>query len=675
MAGSGDGRPPSGSDPSGELASADTELPREAADEREARPVRVRAIGPGDELGRYVVGDELGAGGMATVFRARDRELRRDVAIKVLFPHLAKKADVTRRFQREARAAAGLEHANILRVYDVGGGAGEVPPFIVMELVRGATLRELAESRVELPAELIACIGALICDALAVAHAAGVVHRDVKPGNVMFADDGRLLLADFGVAHLDDDDSLVTRTGALLGTPSFMAPEQALGTGVDARSDLYAVGATLYQLATGSMPYSGPTAKIVTEAGKGSATPAVRRRPAIGDELSRLIARLMAPDPAQRPASAAAAAQELMVVAAAGGLDDPAAELRALAMDRAGYLAARTPMLVTGLIERAEAAVERRGIPLALSLCDRALAMAPEDPRLHALEARLQTRGKMRRWPVIAAAGVVMALAVGGGVVMISGGSERGWHAPRVLHGEADAAVATQNDAAPRDGARERAIDEWRDAGAIVIVEARDAATTVMAVSSLDAGRGRVDAGRVASIAIDAARATIAVDAAVITAIVPPDAAPLPPPIDAAPALVAVTFAFDTWCNLTVDDVARGRADKTLVVRLAPGAHTAACSQGAGLGSGWSRTIAIGPGAPARIEGDLLARVEWLVGVGDAVRIDGATVARGGALAVRAGRHRVEILIGGKVTQTAWVSASGAARCTLRDQPALDCYP
>ncbi|HVV86345.1 MAG TPA: serine/threonine-protein kinase, partial [Kofleriaceae bacterium] len=359
-------RPSGGSaDPREELASAETELPaaRDGAGaasgggEAAGRSGRMRAIGPGDELGRYVIGDELGAGGMATVFRARDRELRRDVAVKVLFPHLAKKAEVTRRFQREARAAAGLEHPNILRVYDVGGATGDLPPYIVMELVPGGTLRELVPRTGEaqaasadgdhdapaLPAETVACVGALVCEALAAAHAAGIVHRDVKPGNVMFSTDGRLLLADFGVAHLDDDDSLLTRTGALLGTPSFMAPEQALGHGVDARSDLYAVGATLYQLATGSMPYSGSTAKIVTEASKGTAVPAARRRPAIGGELSRLIARLMEPEPARRPASAAEAARELRAFAAAGGIDDPAAELKALARDRAGYAAARTP--------------------------------------------------------------------------------------------------------------------------------------------------------------------------------------------------------------------------------------------------------------------------------------------------------------------------------------------
>src|SRR5262245_57527704 len=157
---------------------------------------------------------------MATVFRARDRDLRRDVALKVLFPHLARRPDVVRRFHREARAAAGLEHPNILRVYDVGGGteAGGDPPYIVMELVRGKTLKDEIDARGPMFAELCACAGALLADALAVAHAAGVIHRDVKPANVMVAPGGRLLLADFGVARVDDDDSVVTRTGALLGT-------------------------------------------------------------------------------------------------------------------------------------------------------------------------------------------------------------------------------------------------------------------------------------------------------------------------------------------------------------------------------------------------------------------------------------------------------------------------
>jgi len=213
-------------------------------------PVPARGKGPrqvraGDTLGRYELGDELGEGGMATVFRARDRELRREVAVKVLFPHLARRAEVVRRFQREARAAAGLEHPNILRIYDVGGGEGDDPPYIVMELIRGRTLLAEIEQRGAMLAEVAACIGALLGDALAAAHAAGIIHRDVKPANVLIAQGGRLLLADFGVARLETEDSLVTRTGALLGTPAYMSPEQASGDVTTARSDLYSLGATL----------------------------------------------------------------------------------------------------------------------------------------------------------------------------------------------------------------------------------------------------------------------------------------------------------------------------------------------------------------------------------------------------------------------------------------------
>src|SRR5436190_269633 len=145
----------------------------------------------------------------------------------------------------------------------------------------GASLRDLAEHGPPLCAELVASMGAVLCDALAVAHARGVVHRDVKPGNVLVASGGRLLLADFGVARIDDDDSVVTRTGALLGTPSFMSPEQAQGMEVDARSDLYSVGATLYQLATGSLPFAGPTARVVAQIVRGDLTPPLRRAPAM----------------------------------------------------------------------------------------------------------------------------------------------------------------------------------------------------------------------------------------------------------------------------------------------------------------------------------------------------------------------------------------------------------
>src|SRR4029079_19307456 len=159
-------------------------------------------------------------------------------------------------FRGGGAAAAGVKRGNILRIYDVGGGEGDDPPYIVMELIRGRTLLQEIEQRGAMLAEIAACIGALLGDALAAAHAAGIIHRDVKPANVLIAPGGRLLLADFGVARLETEDSLVTRTGALRGTPAYMSPEQASGDIATARSDLYSLGATLYQLATGTLPYS-----------------------------------------------------------------------------------------------------------------------------------------------------------------------------------------------------------------------------------------------------------------------------------------------------------------------------------------------------------------------------------------------------------------------------------
>src|SRR5689334_7978236 len=309
---------------------------------------------------------------MATVFRARDRELRRDVAVKVLFPHLARRADIVKRFHREARAAAGLEHPNILRIYDVGGGEGEDPPYIVMELIRGRTLLQEIEQRNAILAELVACIGALLADALAAAHAAGIIHRDVKPANVLIAQGGRLLLADFGVARLETEDSLVTRTGALLGTPAYMSPEQASGDVTTARSDLYSLGATLYQLATGSLPYSGSPARIISLIAAGALVPPVRRRPSYGLDLSRLVERAMATDPTSRPQSATAFAAELRALAATGGLGDPTEELAAYFEDPEAFLRARTKAVVTAVVAAARSAITESRLPRAMALADRA---------------------------------------------------------------------------------------------------------------------------------------------------------------------------------------------------------------------------------------------------------------------------------------------------------------
>ena len=384
---------------------------------------RFRRVDVGTRLGRYEINDELGHGGMANVYLARDTQLRRDVAIKVLFPHLSKKHDVVARFHREARAAAALEHAHILRVYDVGGGdsstAGDDgdrdPPYIVMELVRGESLREIVAEHGPMLAEIVACIGLAVCSALGEAHRAGIVHRDVKPANVMVADGGRVALTDFGVARIEDEDSsLVTRTGALLGTPAFMSPEQAMGIELDARSDLYSLGATLYQLATGSTPFAGSTARVVSDITRGELIPANRRNPGIGPALSRVIARLMAKDPNDRYATAQLASAALADVVAAGGLGEPDDELAEFFADRAGYTARKLPSIIESTLGRARDAADRHALPRAMALADRVLALQPNNTAAVELVDQLG-RGRRARWVVLA---VVAAVAIAAAVVV-----------------------------------------------------------------------------------------------------------------------------------------------------------------------------------------------------------------------------------------------------------------
>ncbi|MBX3158188.1 MAG: serine/threonine protein kinase, partial [Deltaproteobacteria bacterium] len=397
-----------------------------------------RSVRPGDVLAsRYELGEELGEGGMATVFRARDKQLRRDVAVKVLFPHLARRVEVVRRFHREARAAAGLEHANILRIYDVGGGdrssgsevASETevdPPFIVMELIRGRTLLQEIEQRDAILAEIVACIGALLADALAAAHKAGIIHRDIKPSNVLIAPGGRLLLADFGVARLETEDSLVTRTGSLLGTPAYMSPEQASGDTATAKSDLYSLGATLYQLSTGLLPYSGSPARVMSQIAAGTLVPPVKRRATVGPDLSRTIEQLMASELAHRPESAATVAADLRRLATNGGFGDPTEELAAYFEDPAAFLEQRRPAVVGLIVTSARKALAEAKLPRAMALADRASLLAPEDPAVKTLVESVTAGGRAsarRRALAIAGVGVLAAGAGAGGLMLVRGAS------------------------------------------------------------------------------------------------------------------------------------------------------------------------------------------------------------------------------------------------------------
>jgi eukaryotic-like serine/threonine-protein kinase len=207
-------------------------------------------------LDRYEVGRLLGAGGMAEVFEGRDRLLARRVAIKVLQAQFVRDPSFLIRFKREAQAAASLSHPNIVGVYDTGSEDGT--HFIVMEYVDGRTLKDVIRAEGPLYPERAAEICADVCSALVAAHARGLIHRDIKPGNVMLTPDGKVKVMDFGIARATTSET-ITQTAAVVGTAQYISPEQAQGQAVDYRSDLYSLGCCLYEMLTGTVPFTGAT--------------------------------------------------------------------------------------------------------------------------------------------------------------------------------------------------------------------------------------------------------------------------------------------------------------------------------------------------------------------------------------------------------------------------------
>ncbi|MBW3612605.1 MAG: protein kinase [Chloroflexi bacterium] len=252
---------------------------------------------------RYRLGEPIARGGMASVYHARDERLDRPVAVKLMRDELGEDRTALRRFETEALRAASVNHPNIVAVYDVGAEDGV--PYIVMELIeRGDLTAALAADR-PMSAERATRIGIDVASALEAAHAAGVVHRDIKPGNILLDADDRARVADFGIARATGDESL-TGTGAMLGSVDYFSPEQARGERATEASDIYALGVVLYELLTGERPFSGDTAYAVATARLRRPPPPVRQaNPAVPAPLAAIVERAMARDPAQRFESAA----------------------------------------------------------------------------------------------------------------------------------------------------------------------------------------------------------------------------------------------------------------------------------------------------------------------------------------------------------------------------------
>ena len=253
--------------------------------------------------GRYEIRAPLGHGAMSVVDLAHDVELGRDVALKRLAENLARDDDLRARFLREARLAGRLHHPNVVAIFDCGEDGGR--PYIAMEHVDGETLAELVERAGPLPPDEAARLGVQACRALAAAHDAGLVHRDVKPQNLLLGRDGTLKLGDFGIAF-GLEGTRLTVAGTVLGTAAYLAPEQARGEEVTAAADIYGLGAVLYELLSGRPPRVPRTLAEL-----GDATTAIAPLTGVNGHLGDIVMRCLDADPSARPASAAELAREL----------------------------------------------------------------------------------------------------------------------------------------------------------------------------------------------------------------------------------------------------------------------------------------------------------------------------------------------------------------------------
>jgi serine/threonine-protein kinase len=372
----------------------------------------------GTQLDKYEIQSEVGHGGMAVVYRGRDTVLDREVAIKVLHPHMAGREESRARLRREALTVAKLRHENILEIYDYSG-ENAAESYLVTEFIHGMTLREWLDTRWRPRPALAALIVHRLCVALGHAHKSGIVHRDIKPENCMIRDDGCLKLMDFGIAQIVDHQKL-TMTGQLLGSPAYMAPELINGKPIDARTDLFAVGVMLYQLATGELPFSGRNPHEVLA----RIADAQYTRPSIicslvDDELETIIDRALAREPDQRYQSADLLARDLEKYLDEVGVSASPDEVTAYFTDPERYTDQLDKRVCAALMARAEAATKAGHSARAIRLLGRVLELERDQKQAKQMLSRLRTRERAIRRLMAGGAALMTTAAVSGGAVLL----------------------------------------------------------------------------------------------------------------------------------------------------------------------------------------------------------------------------------------------------------------
>jgi serine/threonine-protein kinase len=384
---------------------------------------------------RYTLIEEVGQGGMAVVYRAQDETLKREVAIKILHQHLAGEPESKARLEREAQAVAKLRHENILEIFDYSG-LGSQSSYIVTEFIDGQTLKQYLNGRPLGFSEVAALICVEVCHALAHAHSLGVIHRDVKPENVMIRKDGLIKLMDFGIAQVLDFQRM-TVTGQLLGSPAYMAPEIIEGKQLDFRTDVFSVGIMLYLLATGELPFSGRNPhEVLRRIAEGKFPDPRTVGRGVDQVLARIITRALAHRPDDRYPDVSPICDDLIAYLTEAGLTDVRAELRAYFAAPAAYEQALPKRLAAALTESARTQLAAGRRAKAMELWNRVLAFDPDNETVTAALRRLQ--GRRRLYQAMTTAALVAATT--GGV--LAAAHHRRSHPPTVAVASARPAIA-----------------------------------------------------------------------------------------------------------------------------------------------------------------------------------------------------------------------------------------
>jgi serine/threonine-protein kinase len=367
----------------------------------------------GQVLDKYELLERVGQGGMAIVYRGLDRSLKRTVAIKILHKHLADYQEARDRFEREAQAVAKLRHENILEIFDYAAKE-ESEAYIVTEFIDGQTLKQFVTERPIAFPEIGAMIMLQVCRALAHAHAGGILHRDVKPENIMIRSDGVVKLMDFGISHMVDLERL-TVTGQLLGSPAYMAPEHVEGRPLDFRTDVFAAGIVLYQLTVGKLPFEGKNPhEVLKRIAECKFVDPRQANPRIGNRLGRIILRAMAASPADRYAAIGEMVIALESYLEESGIasDRVAGELARYFQAPGSYEQALKERLVDHLTRRGSTLLEAGDQAPALDIFDRVLTIDPGNAKVLAILDGINRRARMKTAGLAALA--IAALSGGG---------------------------------------------------------------------------------------------------------------------------------------------------------------------------------------------------------------------------------------------------------------------